>query len=98
MRYTDSLIITFMIGLVRFQNKMRITKNESNLKWSKELPTEPGDYLWVEQFSCGCVIKSGIAFVNEEGPHWEDQEPNSFEGKPIVDFWARIQLPNPEED
>lgn len=68
---------------------------EKNLKWSKEFPKENGDYLWVEQWGCGCVIKSGISFILDGVIHWEGQEPNSFEG---ITFWAKIQLPNPEID
>jgi hypothetical protein len=34
-------------------------------RWQAELPDSPGDWLWLQCFSCGCVIASGIAWVSE---------------------------------
>jgi len=43
-----------------------------NLKqdWKRE-PDSRGDWLWVRCFSCGCVIESGFAMV--EDPDWMDK-------------------------
>jgi hypothetical protein len=68
------------------------------LNWTKETPQENGDYLWIEQWDCGCLIKSGIAFILDGEISWEGQKPNFLQEKPIVDFWAKIKLPPGEHN
>jgi hypothetical protein len=69
--------------------------------WLAEWPSVEGTYLWIETFSCGCVLRSGIAEVY---PDYDDEaaamrvawgacEPNYFDGKPQIHWWARIELP-----
>ncbi len=36
----------------------------TNSEW-KPIPDSPGEWLWVEQWDCGCVIRCGIAWVPE---------------------------------
>lgn len=42
--------------------------------WQTELPQTEGDYVWLRQWGCGCVVCSGIAYVSEceDGPPDED--------------------------
>jgi hypothetical protein len=87
------------------------TATTSNLEWTVEPPTEEGDYLWLEVFECGCVHRSGIADVfnwddynfkpnyilpgGVLGVAWGAQPPYFFEGEPVIDFWAKVDLPGP---
>ena len=42
--------------------------------WQTELPQSEGDHFWLQQWGCGCVVRSGISYVREceEGPPDED--------------------------
>jgi hypothetical protein len=70
-------------------------------EWRKEPPQEPGDYLWLVQWDCGCVLDSGIAWAtrvhSEDGSleiSWEGNPPKGWDGDySIIDYWARITLP-----
>lgn len=44
---------------------MCVKGGETNLKWQTNLPQEEGDYLWIEQWDCGCVLRSGVAWAFE---------------------------------
>ena len=75
--------------------------------WQLEPPDSPGDWLWLTQFSCGCVIRSGVAWVPEPGGYlidetlvelpsglvmsWEGSSPKGGLGE--VNAWRRISLP-----
>lgn len=54
------------------------------VKWQKELPDSEGEWFWIEQWSCGCVHKSGIVWVildDENNIHNTEglvQLPNNF--------------------
>ena len=40
--------------------------------WQRELPQEEGDWLWINQWSCGCcLMANGIAYIQE----WPEDDP-----------------------
>ena len=76
--------------------------------WQQEPPDSSGEWLWIMQWSdCGCVMKSGIAWVPEIGEEpeemvalpsglslsWEGQK--CFKTMEIdhVTAWRKITLP-----
>ena len=44
--------------------------------WQFTLPDSVGDWLWICQWECGCIMKSGIAYV------WEINREDLDEVKP----------------
>ena len=40
--------------------------NTVETDWQTEIPDSPGEWLWIRQWSCGCVQCSGIAWVQEQ--------------------------------
>lgn len=85
------------------------TSSDKEGEWQRGIPDSPGDWLYVEQWECGCVIRSGIAYVfdyelkghnrivklpNELNLSWEGQEVNLD----AVSAWRKILLPNFEEE
>lgn len=76
-------------------------------EWQRELPNSPGEWLWIIQWSCGCVQKSGIAWVPEpdwcpdgleplpNGLHlsWEGSKPWETAKVEYVLAWRKIKLP-----
>lgn len=75
-------------------------------RWQKEPPTEPGDYLWLCQWGCGCVRDSGICWATSEHSEdgaikifWEAHTPGGWSGDLAdIDWWARLDLPpSPDE-
>lgn len=78
------------------------------LGWQREPPDSPGEWLWLCQWSCGCVMKAGVAWVPErdETPSqvdcvlpcglslsWEGQALRDDMGIDEVVAWAKIKLP-----
>ncbi len=47
--------------------------------WSKTPPAQNCDCLWINQFSCGCVIQSGICWVHTAEEGYVDDEMYSYE-------------------
>ena len=41
------------------------TENNKTDSWQTELPQTEGDHFWLQQWGCGCVVRSGIAWVYE---------------------------------
>lgn len=80
---------------------------ETESPWQQSLPDQEGEWLWVTQWSCGCVLASGIAWVT---PHELCDATGmihlpcgmwlSWEGKThtvnAVTAWRKIVLP-PQE-
>lgn len=66
--------------------------------WTPSYLIEEGDYLWIEQWSCGCLIKYGIAWVF---PTTEDDErPDykySVDGQTMGLCWDNIE-PHTDRD
>lgn len=81
---------------------------ETKLVWQQELPDSPGDWLWLNVWSCGCCIhRSGVATVDDDeqkSDHWLKIKDGlyltwagqaAFENQPL-DFptaWAKLELP-----
>ena len=77
------------------------------MKWQRELPDSEGEWLWLMQWTCGCVHKSGIAWVYKDDRGSESciKLPSglylSWEGSKFWDgqtikepnAWAKIELP-----
>lgn len=68
--------------------------NIENTKWQKEPPDSEGEWLWIEQWSCGCICHSGIAWVEAIEFHEDkltDQELKEHEEH----YKNSVKLPNP---
>ncbi len=67
------------------------TESNSPNLWQTELPQTEGDHLWLEQWSCGCVLRSGIAYVREWPEEGGPDEPaftyHTKEGKLMAISW-----------
>ncbi|OAI52070.1 hypothetical protein AYO47_06530 [Planctomyces sp. SCGC AG-212-M04] len=64
-----------LAGFFHCQTTMcRTADDKATTEWKREIPSAPGEWLWVCQWSCGCVRKAGIAWVTgpDEGPGKED--------------------------
>lgn len=77
--------------------------------WQQSPPDEPGEWLWVNQFECGCVHRAGIAFVPKRSEceskvgmeslggglwlSWEGQAMYPDQRAADVTAWRKITLP-----
>lgn len=65
--------------------------------WQQELPQEPGDWLWVTMWGCGCCVHScGIAYVFDAE---EADTPERFlytkDGKQLAISWESPKEKHP---
>lgn len=68
---------------------------EETTKWQKHLPDSEGEWLWIDQWSCGCVHKSGIAWVEavEIPENLTEEEKKEYDEH----YKNRVRLPTPAD-
>jgi hypothetical protein len=70
--------------------------DKTGLAWQTNLPQEEGDYLWVEQWSCGCIFKSGIVWAVPDPDPDEDSDDFQYtadDGTPMTMTWQGRSQP-----